>query len=112
MKNKNLQDCIDACIACAIACKQCANACLNEQDIKKLAYCIKLNHDCAAVCFLAIDTMASVSEFAQQVCYMCEEVCKACAAECEKHAHMQHCKECAKACTICAKMCREMGKIG
>jgi hypothetical protein len=30
----------------------------------------------------------------------------ACAEECEKHAHMDHCRKCAEACRHCAEVCQ------
>lgn len=108
MSHQQYQSCIAACSACAVECTHCESACLNEQDIKMLARCIKLDHDCAAICFLAMEAMASGSEFAKQICKLCEEICNACAVECEKHSHMEHCKKCAEACRKCAVECSKM----
>lgn len=76
-----------------------------------LARCIKLDRDCAAICLLAVEAMAGGSEFAKQICTLCAEICNACAAECEKHSHMEHCKKCAEACRKCAMECSSMSKM-
>ena len=109
--NQKLESCIAACTKCAVECKHCANECLNEQDIKMLAHCIRLDNDCAAICLLAIEAMADGSEFAKKICDLCAEICNACAVECEKHSHMDHCKKCAEACRKCAVECSNMSKI-
>ncbi len=108
MSHQKYQSCIAACYECAVECSHCGSECLNEQDSKALARCIKLDQDCAAICFLAIAAMARGSEFAKQICDLCAKICTACAEECEKHSHMEHCKKCAEACRKCAAECSKM----
>lgn len=108
MSHQKYQSCIAACSACAVECYHCASACLNEQDVKMLARCIQLNNDCGAICLLAVQAMASGSEYANQICKLCAEICTACAEECEKNANMEHCKICAAACRKCATECNNM----
>jgi hypothetical protein len=108
MSHLKFQSCITACYECAVACTHCESACLDEQDVKMCVTCIKLDHDCAAICFLAVEAMASGSQFAKQICKLCAEICTACANECEKHAHLEHCKACAVACRKCAEECSKM----
>jgi hypothetical protein len=111
MSHQKYQSCIDACSACAVECYHCASACLEEQDVKMLARCIGLENECAAICLLAVQAMAGGSEFADKICRLCAEICTACAVECEKHAHMEHCKKCAEACRKCAAACSNMSKM-
>ena len=108
MSNHKFQSCITACSECAVECKSCASACLNEQDVKMCARCIKLDHDCASICLLAMEAMASGSDFVKQICKLCADICNACEVECEKHSHMEHCKTCAEACRKCAVECGKM----
>ena len=42
--------------------------------------------------------MSRGSKFSAYLCQVFAEVCEACAAECQKHAAMAHCKNCAEAC--------------
>ncbi|MFA6924626.1 MAG: four-helix bundle copper-binding protein [Bacteroidales bacterium] len=111
MNHQKFQNCIAACSECAVECTHCASACLNEQDIKMLTRCIRLDHDCTVICLLAIKAMASGSEFVKQICKLCAEVCNACATECEKHSHMEHCKRCAEKCRKCAVACSNISKL-
>ncbi len=93
---------------CAAECNHCATVCLDEQDVKMLAKCIKLDIDCAEICTLTASLLARGSEHGNHLKKECAEVCDACADECEKHAKMgmDHCKICAEACRACADACR------
>ncbi len=94
---------------CAAECNHCATACLDEQDVKMLAKCIKLDIDCAQICSLTASLIARGSEHGKHLLKECAEVCDACATECEKHAGMgmEHCRVCAEACRACAEECRK-----
>ena len=93
---------------CAAECNHCATACLDEQDVKMLAKCIKLDIDCAEICNLTASFIARNSEHGKHLLKECAEVCNACAEECDKHAQMgmEHCRTCAEACRACADACR------
>src|SRR5699024_11608501 len=96
MPHEKYQSCIDACYACATACDHCAVSCLDEQDVKSMTQCIKLDLDCAEVCRVAASYMARGSQFSQTICRLCAEICQACADECAQH-QMDHCQRCAQA---------------
>ena len=49
-----LLSCLQACLDCAQACVSCADACSAESDPKMLARCIRLNNDCADLCFATV----------------------------------------------------------
>lgn len=89
---------------CASACERCLNACLDEQDIKKMVECIRLDRDCAAICHTTASLVASGSRFANELVDLCADICKACAEECGKHEN-EHCQECARACQECKEAC-------
>ncbi len=107
MAYEQFQTCIDACNDCANECEHCSAACLNEDDIKMMVRCIKLDMDCAQICRLAACTMARGSEFATAICNLCAEICDACEEECAQH-QVEHCQRCAEACNRCAAECRRM----
>jgi hypothetical protein len=106
VSHDHYQPCIDACIACAEACEQCAAACERE-DSAKMARCISLNTDCAAMCRLAADFMTRNSQYVDLICEDCAEICKGCADECNKYPQ-DHCQDCALACLQCAQECLKM----
>jgi hypothetical protein len=93
---------------CAMMCNHCAIECMQEEDVRDLQRCIRLNLDCAEVCTTAANLMSRGSEFAERFNERCAEICNSCAAECESHKHMEHCRECAEICRKCAEACMEM----
>lgn len=101
--------CIQACVECAQACERCADACLSERDVGVMVECIRLDGDCSSFCWMAAGLMSRDSEFAEQFCLLCAEVCDACGTECRKHNH-EHCQNCAEACQRCARECRRITK--
>jgi hypothetical protein len=100
MSHQEFQSCIEACVRYAQECEHCVNARLGEQDVNKMAECIRL--DCAEMCWSAAAFMSRDSRFAQDVCRVCAEICDACGAECRKHEH-DHCQHCADECERCAE---------
>lgn len=107
MHNSANKSAIDALIACFIECEHCASACLDEDDVKMMAACIKLDRDCADICKLTATLLARGSKHGKHLLRECIEVCEACAAECSKHQH-EHCQKCAEACRACAEACRAL----
>ncbi|TMI62409.1 MAG: four-helix bundle copper-binding protein [Bacteroidetes bacterium] len=93
---------------CAIECSHCAMACLNEDHVKMLNRCIKLDLDCAELCRTIASLLSRGSEHGEHLLKECVELCNVCADECEKHSHMQHCKRCAEVCRECAEECSAM----
>ncbi len=111
MSHEKYQHCIDECQQCATISTHCATSCLREADVKKLTKCIQLDLECAAICRAAAELMSLGSEYADRFCELCAEICSACAIECEKHSHMEHCRECAIKCRSCAEACIEMVSV-
>lgn len=107
MTHQHFQSCIEACTQCALACEHCAEACLNELNVSDMSECIRLDRDCAAICWLASSFMSRDSKFAHEVCAICADICEECGAECERHDH-DHCQRCAEACHHCARECQQM----
>jgi hypothetical protein len=94
MAPERYQPCIQACDIYADACDYCSDACLQEDDVKMMAKCIRLDMDCAAICRMASAYMARDSTYSGAVCRLCTEVCEARGAECARQAH-PHCEACA-----------------
>ena len=100
------QDLIQKLADCAAACQYCSDQCLDEEDIKMMVPCIRLDRDCADACLVALNFVARGSDSAQEAVQFCLDFCKRCAEECASH-EAQHCKECAKACRACEKACEQ-----
>jgi hypothetical protein len=110
--NDALIRCVEACYYCAQSCTACADACLGEQGVGELTQCIRMNLDCADVCLatgaLSTRRTGSNERLIARMLESCEEACRLCAEECEKHAGMhEHCRICAEACRRCETACRE-----
>ena len=97
---------------CAQVCTICADACLSEEDVEKLATCIRLNLDCAEICQVTGNLMSRPAHrdapALRAQLEACVEICTACGDEYERHAHMEHCRVCAESCRECAEACRRM----
>jgi hypothetical protein len=100
--NRAVTDALSRCIA---ACEMCADACLDEDDIKMMVPCIRLDRDCADICRLTAAYIARGSDHAQHVLKECMEICQKCHDECAQHQH-DHCQQCAAACQACLEACR------
>ena len=62
-----------------------------------------------ASCRALISLAAAESKFAPRLAALCVDVCRACEAECKKHADKHKpCRECMESCGECAKACRAM----
>jgi hypothetical protein len=114
IERKILVECVDACAACGLACTSCADACDGETaHVEELRRCVRLNLDCAAICFatasvLSRQLLPDENVFRVQA-EACEVACAACAAECERHAEIhEHCRLCAQICRRCEELCRRV----
>ena len=91
---------------CAIECEHCADACLDEKDkLQMLVECIRLDRDCGQLTRTTADFLARRSDMSNDLVAKCEDICRRCAEECEKHDTV-HCRECAKACRECEEACK------
>jgi hypothetical protein len=107
MNYQDYKNCIEACLNCVAACNHCSSSCLKEPNAKMMADCIRLDMECAIVCYNAAQLMSLGSSKADEFCRLCAEICNDCAEECSKHDN-EHCKKCAEACHICAEECMQM----
>lgn len=92
---------------CAAACNHCFDACLQEDDVKMMAQCIRLDRECADICAYLEHAVTRNSPFVAELAQACATICEACAAECAQHDH-DHCQKCAEACAKCAEACRSV----
>ena len=110
--NDALIACIEECYDCAQTCTACADACLGEERVAEMVQCVRTCLDCADIC-ATTGAMASRRTGSNQLMVgrmieLCEDACRICAEECERHApHMEHCRICAEACRRCEMACRQ-----
>ena len=103
---------IDAISDCAQACIADTDANLGEQDVTEMVRCIRLCLDCTDICTATAAVISRPADYdanvARPLLQACVAICKSCGDECERHAHMQHCRICAEACRRCERACREL----
>ena len=103
---------IDALDDCAQACNADNTADLSEQNVVEMVTCIRLCLDCVDVCTATSRVIGRQTEYdaslTRPLLESCVAVCRSCGDECERHAHMPHCRVCAEACRRCEQACREL----
>lgn len=105
--NPELATVIEKAHECQQVCNMCFDACLKEDDVKMLVDCIQLDRECADICAMVATFASREGAVTTDLISLCATICQACAKECEKHTHMEHCQKCAEACFECARVCRE-----
>jgi hypothetical protein len=112
MHHERFETVINALNQCAEDCLHCENSCLEEENVKNLVRCIKLDRECAEICLFTAKMLASDTMFSNEIMKLCANICDKCAEECDKHAqHMEHCRVCAESCKRCAEECRAFAKV-
>ena len=103
---------IDAMSDCAQACRADNDADLSERDVTEMVRCIRLCMDCTDICTAAAAVVSRPANYdpdvARPLLQACAAICKSCGDECQRHAHMPHCRICAEACRRCEQSCREL----
>jgi hypothetical protein len=103
---------IDALSDCAQACTADTDADLSEQNLAEMITCIRLCLDCTDICTATAGVISRLAEYdpgtTKPLLEACATMCNSCGDECERHAHMPHCRICAEACRRCERACREL----
>ncbi|RCW73276.1 four-helix bundle copper-binding protein [Saliterribacillus persicus] len=107
MAHQKYQKAIEALHECMEACNHCYDACLQEDDVKMMAPCIRLDRECADICAYLEQALVRNTPFAKELAGVCATICEACGEECRKHDH-DHCQKCADACFNCAEVCKSI----
>jgi hypothetical protein len=105
----------EACFDCAQTCTACADACLGEESVSELRQCIRMNLDCADICFatglLGTRQTGSDERIIELMFDVCAEACQRCEDECMRHAgRHEHCRICAEICRSCTDSCRDAAR--
>ena len=101
---------IDALSDCVQACNADNAADLSEPNVTEMVTCIRLCLDCVDVCAATAGVIGRQTDYdanvARPLLEACVAICKSCGDECERHAHMPHCRICAEACRRCEQACQ------
>jgi hypothetical protein len=103
---------IDALSDCAQACAADTDADLSEDNLADMVRCIRLCLHCTDVCTATGGVISRPAEYdaavTRPLLEACVAICRRCGDECERHAHMPHCRVCAEACRRCERACRDL----
>jgi len=107
--SREMQQCIDECLACYQACHATARHCLDLGGAHAEANHMTLLLDCADVCETTAKLMLHGSDAHRQACGLCAEICRSCEESCRQMSQddemMSHC---ADTCHSCAESCDRM----
>jgi len=107
-QTREMEECIEACEACASACLSAVPHCLEKGGDHAEPAHIGLLLDCADICQTSARFMTRGSDLHAEVCGVCSFVCKECEEDCEEFEDDPVMVECAAACRECAEACRRM----
>ncbi|WP_055591302.1 four-helix bundle copper-binding protein [Peterkaempfera griseoplana] len=108
--SKEMQECVDACLACHNICEETISHCLQQggrmdaQIMRALMDCSELTRTCA-------DMMMRTSPISAEMCAMCARACDMCAEACKAMPDDAQLARCAEACRRCSQMCRAMSGV-
>ncbi|SER94223.1 protein of unknown function [Gracilibacillus ureilyticus] len=107
MAHEQHQELIQTLHDCMAECNHCFDACLQEDDVKMMAKCIRLDRECADICNYLEQAISRNSPYVSDLAAVCAKICEDCGNECKKH-DTDHCQKCAEACFKCAEACKKL----
>jgi len=109
---QTLSETVSALLDCQGACLACADASLSERELPILRSMIRVDHDCAVICAATSAVLARWGGVDPRLVRAQLEsaliACGVCAAECELHLHLEHCRICGQTCRIAEQWCRRL----
>lgn len=108
--DKDIEDCIVACVACHRICLETVHHCLKAGGPRATARHIRSLLDCAELCQTAVRFMFANSAVQSRLCAMCAEACRACETACRDMAEPQDLR-CAEACACCSVMLHQAHSV-
>ncbi|SEA40769.1 protein of unknown function [Thalassobacillus cyri] len=107
MSHEKYASVIEVLHECMEACNHCYTSCLQEDNVKEMAECIRLDRECADICAFFEQSLTRDTPYVQELAQLCAKACRDCGEECAKHDH-DHCQKCAEACRKCADECEKL----
>lgn len=107
MRNDVVYRCIDACKDCHSVCVETIIHCQNMGGKHAETPHIWLMRDCTDIYKESEGFILRGSEFMNQVCSICADICGRCVESCEAFDD-QAMKTCTQSCPDCSSSCREM----
>ncbi|QTM98766.1 four-helix bundle copper-binding protein [Sediminibacillus dalangtanensis] len=107
MAHEKYQELLNTLHDCMVQCNHCYDACLEEDDVKMMAPCIRLDRECADICGYLAQAITRGTPYVAELASVCAKICEDCGNECKKH-EQEHCQKCADICMKCADACRKV----
>ncbi|NEC50450.1 four-helix bundle copper-binding protein [Actinospica acidiphila] len=102
-----MQDCIQACMACHGVCEEAMSACL-QRGGEAQTRIMRALLDCSEMTRMCADMMMRRSPLHNEMCMMCAQACDLCAEACMTMPEDELMTRCAESCRRCSEMCRAM----
>jgi hypothetical protein len=109
--SSDVQQCIQNCLDCHNSCLNTVTYCLQQGQHHADPAHIVMMLDCAEMCQTSANFMLRHSAFHMRTCDVCAEICKACAADCQKFSDDMQMQSCADMCRRCAQSCQSMAAM-
>ncbi|WP_053220279.1 four-helix bundle copper-binding protein [Virgibacillus senegalensis] len=107
MAHEKYQELLHTLHECMVACNHCYDACLQEDDVKMMTPCIRLDRECADICGYLAQAITRGTPYVAELASVCAKICEDCGNECKKH-EQEHCQKCAEICFTCAEACKNV----
>jgi hypothetical protein len=105
--SKEMQDCIEACMACHGACEETMSSCMQKGGQAQMQI-MRTLIDCSEMTRMCSDMMMRRSPMSADLCALCAKACDMCAEACMTMPDDAQMMACAGACRRCAQTCRTM----
>ena len=106
--SREMQECIENCMASHKSCEQLIIHCLMKGGAHADANHIRTLMDCSQICRVSADFMLRDSQLYHQVAEVCALACQACADDCRQMSDDNAMMACADICDRSAATCRAM----
>ena len=103
-----MEECLAACTRCYEVCLQTINHCVTQGGDHATPHHIRMLMDCAEICRTSMNFLIRGSQYHGFTCFVCAEICRACAEDCERFKGDRAMQECAEACRRCEESCKMM----
>jgi hypothetical protein len=104
---KQMQDCVEACMACHSMCEETMSSCLQMGGQSQMQI-MRALIDCTDITRMCADMTMRRSPMMAEMCRMCARACDLCAEACMAMPEDEQMMRCAEACRRCAEACRAM----
>ncbi|AXI76626.1 four-helix bundle copper-binding protein [Peterkaempfera bronchialis] len=108
--SKEMQECVDMCLACHSICEETMSYCL-QQGGQMDAQIMRALMDCTDMTRMCADMMMRRSPLSAEMCGMCARACEMCVEACKSMPNDAQLTRCAEICRKCAQMCRSMADV-